>query len=191
MFSQASISHFVQGGIGSFHASWDRSHGRTSDLGIPPPSIYPTPCPLLMTSGGRHWRLFQTCSLDLRPYPLSSEFVFRVPRPLLSHFLWNCWVSLRTVHTGRMWARKSVSFRKRQRPWSYRDGKRFNLKHQNKPPFTYTKTSKLQRTRVFTIYLQTFENKIYLSYRLSHLWCYPRHENKDPHKLVRFDAYDI
>ena len=83
--------HREEGGVGTLHASRDRSHGRVS----PSPHIRPeylTPPPqhqtwgpaslrhqtwgpaLLLTSGGDHWRPVQTCSFeDLPPLVLTSS----------------------------------------------------------------------------------------------------------------------
>ena len=62
--------HFVGGGgVGTSYAPWDRSHGRvplphmgSRHLLLLPPDIilrYPHP-PILLTSGGHHWRPIQT-----------------------------------------------------------------------------------------------------------------------------------
>ena len=71
------------GGVGTSHVSWDRFPPLpwTSDLGtylhIRPGDLCATPWhqtwdlppPLLLTSGGHHWRPVQTCSLEDLPLP--------------------------------------------------------------------------------------------------------------------------
>ena len=113
------------------------------------------------------------------------------------HFLWNYRVSLRTVHTGKCDNERAwVSVRERDHEVIEMVNGSISEASKQAAIYLHYKTSKLQRTRVSTIYLQTSKNKsrvsmIYLSYKLSYLWCYPRHKNKDPDKLVRSDAYNI
>ena len=50
---------------------------------------YPTP--LLLASGGHHWRLIQTCSLDVLPLPHKNTYGWQVggthPAGMLSCFI--------------------------------------------------------------------------------------------------------
>ena len=61
MFSQASVSHSARGLVHHMH------HGIDHMVGVPHPE------PLLVTSGGDHWRPVQTCSFQGLPIPLPSE----------------------------------------------------------------------------------------------------------------------
>ena len=71
LFSQTSVILFVRKGLGTSHASWDRSHGGVSRPA--PPDIRPEDPPMLLTSNGHHWRCLQTCSLEDLPLPVLTS----------------------------------------------------------------------------------------------------------------------